>query len=168
MLSECVYVCVYVCVCGLFCGHVLYLYVCASSPDLAKASDLVLQCSSVWNTTSSMFTYNFTWTLNYPPSVLDAFNTATLSLLRPRGGGGGGGSSMTTIAQITVLVCHLVLSWDVCTCVLVCMCVNIVMVYVCCDGVCYGGVCVVMVCVVMLCVVMVCVVMVCVVMVCVL
>ncbi|KAL5497198.1 hypothetical protein EMCRGX_G013624 [Ephydatia muelleri] len=77
--------------------------------DLAKASDIILQCSSVWNTTSSMFKYNFTWTLNYPPSVLDGLNTATLSLQsttsgggRPGGGGGGGASMIVT--QIPILV----------------------------------------------------------------
>ena len=103
-----VYVCVYVCVCMCrVCVSVLCSLVCTSSPGLANASNINLQCTSKWNVTSSMFTYNLTWTLNFPPYVMAALaSNATVSLQVPFSGRGGrGGSSTVQQAMVPILVC---------------------------------------------------------------
>ena len=97
------YVCVHVCMCVC-----VYLCMFPSSPDLFNNSGITLQCSSAWNVTSSMFSYNITWILNYPSSVMAALNQSIVGFSSGDGFPGEGGNiSYYTTHNISVCLCCL-------------------------------------------------------------
>ncbi|KAL5517022.1 hypothetical protein EMCRGX_G002487 [Ephydatia muelleri] len=60
--------------------------------NLFNNSGITLQCSSAWNVTSSMFSYNITWILNYPSSVMAALNQSIVGFSSGDGFPGEGGN----------------------------------------------------------------------------
>ena len=95
--------------------HVQMLRVRTSSPDLAKSADIDLQCTSTWNATSSMFRYNITWTLDFPPYVMAALSTATVGLL----GTDRRGPTYSPQISVSISVCqstHLLDPYCTCSC----------------------------------------------------
>ena len=99
-------VCVYVCMC--VCVVCVHLCIFPFSPDLFNNSGITLQCSSAWNLTSSMFSYNITWILNYPSSVMAALNQSIVGFSSGDGFPGEGGNiSYYTTHNISVCLCCL-------------------------------------------------------------